>query len=852
MPKELLEERKGKGVCFIFDGLDEFSPSDGDDSIVYKIINKEYLSMSSVIVASRPAAIAGLRNRADKVIEVLGFPNTQILEYFDSYRFSASSKSKDLKAYLDVHPNILHMCYLPIHAAMVAFLFDVTGKVPRTETEIYKHFTRLTIMRSLTKNPALRVNDIDVHNLNKEDKKLFEQICKLALEKTIENAQVLCLDDFQSGKCGDISLGLITVDRTADLYGFKNIYTFLHLTFQEYLAAYHISTLSSEKQHKLIQVHGDKEFMLMVWKFLCGLDMIDDDKFNTLAHKCSGNTLFLVQSAYESQDPRICDLLLKLVQAAFEFKEQNLTTPDFTALGYVMARASAPLSLSLRGCNISIEAINAMLCERDGKTFPIQTLQYHFNELNELDSNILQRLLLVIKSINFLEIQSNKITQPCNFCTDLIALCIKNVLLGPNNLQAVLMNCIELKELKLINSVRSDDLVILNHLEINCKKLKLLDISYNGLAEGTKLFAPGLAQFKELESVIICNNSISLEGAEVLLGSLKACKLKLCSTEIIQGNYTNLGSFKVCENLEELQLFEKLTLDSGSLLVSCSRNWQMLHSLELNGCINDTTARYVSYALPFVTSNLKVLRVVGTSLCTLTKYGATELARNLGMCTKLAEFLIRHCEIGDEGAQALVDALKHCKKISTLDMSYSLIGNNGAASIFSIVGHKTQLTALNLSGNFLGSEGVKAISSLMHCNSLCTLNLNGNDIGKQGAIAISSCLKHWPNLQALGVRGNIINSSRLLPDTYQIYRYSNVGREGAVVLAENLSCYCAKLEILNLSCNDIDECTATSLVQSLAKCTNLAQLYLEKNELSEGDGSIKELLSWQHLNHLSY
>ena len=92
----------GKGVCFIFDGLDEFSPPDGNKSIVYKIINKTYLSQSTVIVASRPAAIAKLRNRADKVIEVLGFLNQQIFEYFDYYPFSDSSKPRKLRVYLSV------------------------------------------------------------------------------------------------------------------------------------------------------------------------------------------------------------------------------------------------------------------------------------------------------------------------------------------------------------------------------------------------------------------------------------------------------------------------------------------------------------------------------------------------------------------------------------------------------------------------------------------------------------------------------------------------------------------------------------------------------------------------------
>ena len=112
------------------------------------------------------------------MVQVLGFPNKQIFEYFDNYLFAAY-KSEDLKVYLRVHPNILHMCYLPIHAAMVAFLFDITGKVPRTETEIYQHFTDLTIMRSLTKNPAVSVDDIDVHNLSGEEQKLFNQFANL-------------------------------------------------------------------------------------------------------------------------------------------------------------------------------------------------------------------------------------------------------------------------------------------------------------------------------------------------------------------------------------------------------------------------------------------------------------------------------------------------------------------------------------------------------------------------------------------------------------------------------------------------------------------------------------------------
>ena len=367
--KELLEERNGKGVCFIFDGLDEFSPKDGENSIIFKIINKEYLSQCTVIVSSRPAAITKLRSRGNKSIEVLGFERDQIYDYFDHYPFSDSSMSAKLKSYLSSHPNVLHMCYLPIHAAMVGFLFKVNRSVPQTETEMYKHFTLLTLKRHFTKDSLSRDVSLDVNNLSGDEGKLFNQICLLALEKTILNKQVLHQDEvkshFQGRQERDISLGLITVDRTAGLYGFKDIYTFSHLTFQEYLTALHISKLSYEEQMKLIQEHIHRDHLLVVWKFYCGLVQfgIQNNTFKAILDGRNKNTLFHIQCAYESQQSILCTQLLKRYDYRIFFEHSYLSIPDFTALGYVLNNTMEPITLSFAYCNMNIEAIGAMLSQ---------------------------------------------------------------------------------------------------------------------------------------------------------------------------------------------------------------------------------------------------------------------------------------------------------------------------------------------------------------------------------------------------------------------------------------------------------------------------------------------------------
>ena len=357
--------KQGAGICIILDGLDEYQPTN-KDNFIFKLIEKTVLRKAVIIVASRPAAVAKYKT-TKKHIEVLGFFKEQISEYIDSYNFSldpAHSKSK-LKHYLKERPNVYHMCYLPIQLAMVCFLFTkMEGTLPDTETDIYEAFTKHTILRSLyrnSENTEVFINSI--FTMLEPNKHLFTNICALAFDKTLNSKQVLIQSEVEL-ICDEISsaFGLVTIDRAATLCGFQNLYTFSHLTLQEFLAACHIFMVNGTDQLKLIEMSKERKHMVVVLKFLCGL--IHFGQHGALFHKIINtehiNCLTKIQCAFESKSPATCNYLVE--KNSLSIEGTFLTTRDWTAIGFVFMNTceNCVKKLSLIIPNISEESLEAL------------------------------------------------------------------------------------------------------------------------------------------------------------------------------------------------------------------------------------------------------------------------------------------------------------------------------------------------------------------------------------------------------------------------------------------------------------------------------------------------------------
>ena len=363
-----IEMNCGEGVVFILDGFDEYAAYISEHNLVYKLIMKQMFSKSIVVVSSRPAATIFFRAHAKKYIEIVGFLKPSI-EYYIHGSSSNKHKAEKLMKHLEDHPNLLNICYLPLNCAMFVFMSERATVLPKTETEFYRLFILSWLLRANRKRELLQFNAgpfllKSFDNLKPSDKHIFDQVCKLAFEATVNSKQVFSFSelndtiDIETGTSGsdESSLGLIAIDQYFVTYGQDETYSFLHLTMQEYLSAVYLSNLDNSKLMHIIKANCNKEHLTVTWHFLCGtLDYSNSDTeeiFHAILDATSSNCFLHVQCAYEFQSPLSCSHVFQFHKGSFDFT--NLVSSDLNLLIYLLKNAEySDVHFSLESCSFS-------------------------------------------------------------------------------------------------------------------------------------------------------------------------------------------------------------------------------------------------------------------------------------------------------------------------------------------------------------------------------------------------------------------------------------------------------------------------------------------------------------------
>ena len=649
----------GKGVCFILDGLDEYKQRDSKSSVVYALLYKRFNPDAMVIVASRPIATAGLRRDCDitKHIEVIGFSKDQIYEYIESFPFVRSDKSEmsaknKLKTYLKVHQNIQHMCYLPMHAAMVCFLHQHSECVPHTETKIYEEFTRLILLRCLSRSDE-NAQLPSLSSLCGQQAEWFKKICHLAFDMTIQSKQVVHQRDTEVSLSPDCSrgdecgLGLVTIDHTVAMFGLTNTHTFLHLTLQEYLAAYHIASREEDEQIKILQEHGKKDHMSNVLVFYCGMTHFTEDDARLFVVNFSSYSLVKSSSnglrcAFESQQRVVCDSVVKR-EEGIVINDYYLALVDISSMVYVISNISSHFKhLVITTCHINADK-----------------LKYFFECISSCKDSMLRRsdMLCKLALLNYLDLSFNS--------------------LGAEGL-IVLVSAfndanVHLLVLKLVdNDIGSEGArVVLD--DLNCRQdIEVLALAVNGIVGAVW---GGLRYWTNLKILDVSSNAIDVPSLlDGIVGTFQKCIRQPCiNLQVLNVSNCHLDSpetkaliegLKLCTGLHELDLsLNNVSLEGVIELCEGLKCWNELKDLQMARVgIGGESAVVLAKGLQIS----KALEVIDLSSNSIGSNGAIALANCLKNCSVLHVINLQSNEIGSEGALALVKKLKSWPKLEKL------------------------------------------------------------------------------------------------------------------------------------------------------------------------------------------
>ena len=277
----------GNNMLLVLDGFDELPIELRKGSFIVELIQGKHLPECTVVVTSRPSATAHFQSvcyhsRIDKHIEVLGFTQERIKQYAESM-LADPYLLRDFLKYITVNPAIHGMMYIPLNSAIVVEIYKArksVGKLlPRTLTQLYTELCLVLMKKYLKeKNESLLADQLSsLEEIPKKLKNSLLQLGKLALEGTLVNK--ISFEQLPDG-CSDLGF----MNKITELYlGSEKVvsYSFLHLTLQEFLAAFYTSQLQSIEQElvfikNVMITELESSHMDVMWRFMAGLTQFRD------------------------------------------------------------------------------------------------------------------------------------------------------------------------------------------------------------------------------------------------------------------------------------------------------------------------------------------------------------------------------------------------------------------------------------------------------------------------------------------------------------------------------------------------------------------------------------------------
>ena len=689
-----LRQSNGEGVVFLIDGLDEY-PGALQNTFLTRLINRKILSKCVFVITSRPCASVSLQSKVERRIEILGFGKEERDEYI-SKSLNSPAEKRELELYFKQHPMFDSLVYIPFQLSVLLFLFQQRS-LPKTLTEMNELFILHTVYRHMEKHNLPSSCIVKLDDLPKFAYDILYKLSNIAFNGLLENRLVFTFDEIKL-MCPEIdcvpgALNGFGLLKAVQHYPIKGAgvtvsVNFLHLTMQEYLAAWYISLCSVDQQKQSLKCSFLKnEFWdeldnsnARMWQMYLGIVGVNCDAWIQFTNECN-LSLNHVNDHLEYIYYFQC-----LLEGGSKDVHLNLAVFEDDTIQFPGCRALLPYHI-------------AMLCLFLSKSTK-QFTCYDFcgNSIGDVGVEVLTNFLLanekLITNVEIFNLSSNCLTSHS-------ANVISNFL-QKSKITKLGIACNNLGE--------SGVSEISEELKVN-STLKELTLSLNNIGvNGSKSLAVALCHNSTLEHLLIGNNKIMDDG----LLAISEC------FKIASGNKTKLTCIK------SLNISANCLTSYSSTAVTTIIQQGALTSLALSyNDLNESGVYAISKAL------LTTLTLNRLFLCSnnIGAKGALSIAVALYHNHTIEYLDISKNEILDDGAIAIAECLKTNRTLKSLDISYNNITEIGTNEMVEVMKLNPIFESLQIDKNCI--EVIKPYIKQLFCNEAVgrcySITINSND-----------------------------------------------------------------------------------------------------------------------------
>ncbi|XP_065259407.1 NACHT, LRR and PYD domains-containing protein 3-like [Emys orbicularis] len=825
-------------LLFIIDGFDElrFSFDQPKDNlctdpwekkpmeiILSSLFRRTVVPESYLMITTRPAALEKLGQclECSRYAEILGFSEAEREEYFHKF-FGNENQARQALQFVKANEILFTMCFVPFICWIICTVLkqqlekgENLTQTSKTVTGVYMLYLS-SLVKPLSNNTKKHLHgnlrglcSLAADGIWKQ-KILFEEeeIKKFGLDQ--ENSLPLFLNENIFQKETDCEC----------------LYSFIHLSFQEFFAAllYVLaedettdSGIPKKDVKTLLENYGNsKNYLMLTVRFLFGL--LNEERMKDLQEKFGCKL-----------SPKIKADLLKWVQAN---QQTDLILPC------VREGIYQSYQLELFHC----------VYEMYEEDFAVNALD-HFTELK-------------LNQKKFTQMDQRALSFCVKHCHSLESLCIYDCTFSLEDHEEKLPRRQKwLYQKQRQGKPKHSPIYLLCQAlkDPNCKLKKLEFCDCHLTAACCEALSSILGTKQTLVELCLAGNSLGESGVKLLCEGLKhancklqklglkACKLSAaCCGELSSALSNNqlltdldlsnnqlgaMGMQLLCEGLKQPNCkLQRLVLRFCGLTGACCGDLstvlstsQSLTELDLsyNFSLGDVGVQLLCEGLKHPNCKLQRLGLEG---CRLSAVCCGFLSSALSTSQALAELNLWGMKLGDSGLQLLCEGLRNpnCKLQKILLGSCSLTAAC-CGDLSTILSTSQSLTVLELADNKLGDSGVQLLcEGLKHPDcKLQKLVLGYCDLTVVCCEDLSSVLSTSQTLTELGIRWN------------------NLGDSGVQLLCEGLKHPNCKLQILQLSGCHFTAACCGDLASALSTNQTLTELIL--GEKTMDNSGVKQL-----------